>query len=372
MTARVALFVVAGIMGLVNPSLAADPGSEDPDNAWRTKDKDGNAAPIAVSITAPTAAARTGSPLAHYVPINHTFALTASASDTDSYCKPTDKGGDGQWYNYGDDVTSGTDAADHHLWWTVTSGDGSFPEVSRYGVSGTYVAPDYHAGSALRTAKVQARAQDYQRTGDNLGDDADSQGNSAEFTLKVWQVTVTVHQNGQKSANNDATTAPATHGGADLGWVVPGAPAGAEGYHGNTEVKGTIPAGPGVTTGYAWINEKKGFTRIKVNGGAWNKIADHPAWTDDSPYAMYQDQDSRHGGNDVREIFMVDAPGFIAGATNDNRIGAPDNWTDLERDMDYKSHVNLGGTRVSNEAVWPVDMVLDVVGGKWHVVSHTP
>jgi hypothetical protein len=372
MTSRNLVLAVFVAAGSYSTFTFAGPGPASEGYDWRTQDAAGNVAPISISITSPGDGDKTGNPAAHYVPINHDFTLTATAADCDSYRLPVSEGGNGQWYDYSDDVTSGNTLADHHMWWMVTSGDGSFPETSRYGATGTYVAPEYSAGSNLRDVTVQARAQDYQRNGDNLGDDGDAQANSNNFALKVWQVTVTVSQAGTKSTNNDATTAPTDHGGTDLGWVVPGTPAGAEGYYGNTEIEGSIPAGPGVVTGYSWQSFKKDGAKYK-SGGTWHDITNDADWTADHPYATYQDQDSRHPnttGTDVREVFMLDAPGFNAGATND--YGISSGWTDFVFDYQFKSQVMYGGKRISNECIWEVDFTLDVVAGKWHVVSHTP
>lgn len=369
MPTRILTALTASTVAFCSTAYAADPPGPSSDGyEWRTGDKDGNSAPIEVNIWHPSDAEKSGNPPAHYTPINQIVDMFASASDTDSYCLPADEGGDGIWYNYSDDVRSGFSAADHHLLWTISSGGGEFVDSNRYGFLASYRAPDYSHGNNLRTVRVKVEADDYQRAGDNLGDPNDS-GKDDSIELKIWQVTVSFRQSGTNSPNNNVQ-APIHTGGANLGWVTPGTPPGNTGYNGNTEIKGTIPAGPGVVTGYYWVNEKKGFTRRKVNGGDWVNVLGSTVWTGDSPHHLFQDRDSRHGGVDVREIFMVDSPGFEAGASND--FGIDQGWTDVERDMNFRAHVKLGDTRISNKQVWPVKMVLEVANGKWSVISHTP
>ena len=187
----------------------------------------------------------------------------------------------------------------------------------------------------------------------------------------MWQVTVTASQTGTKSANNDAADPPAYRGGTTHGWIIPGTPAGATGYYGNTEIMGSVPEGPGVTTGYTWQNLDKGVYEHQA-GGVWTDDINHADWTADGPVGYY-DVDSRHPNStetDVRQIFMQDAPGVLVGASNDACIAA--GWTDISFQFDFKSKVMYGGIRISNEPRWATKFVLDVVGGQWHVVSHTP
>jgi hypothetical protein len=364
-------------------ALAAGPS--DADNVWRTQDKDGNESPIEVDITSPADADKTGNPAAHYVPINHTLDLECEAEDIDSYCKPVSKGGDGIWYDYSDDVTSGTTIADAHMWWYISSGDGEFiyesgpPIVNhKYGTTGTYTAPDYSAGNDLRDVTLGVIATDMQLGGDTLG--ADDLAENDTIAVKVWQVTVTASQAGTMSGNNDVAKSY-SYGDPKLGMVTPGEvtdPVGHPttqviGYFGNTEMKGTIPAGPGVTATYVWKNQKTGYSKYE-DGGGWHDITNYgTTWYDDNPGTSFQDQDSTHGGTDVREVFMMDGPGFLANTTNDSHIAAPDSWTKYDHQKSFRSHVTYGGKRVSNLVTWDVKFKLKVVGGKWAFDgAHTP
>ena len=325
-------------------------GPEDAEQ-WNVK------GPITVSITSP--ANNT------YVPINHTQVLTASASDPDCYRVGT------TWYDYSDDVTSGETSADYHLDWGAMEGT----LTDMYGPSATYLAPEYSAGYNVRDVLVVVQVGDYNRGADTFG--ADDVGDGAEIHLKVWQVTLTVSQTGTASTNYDGTAMPSTWGGATLGWIVPGTPAGAITYAGNTQIKGSIPEGPGVMTGYQWYQSWKGVQRHKESGGSW--IDDEAAadWASDfDPSYSYLDADSRHPnstGDDAREIFAMDAPWFNAGADNDNHIAAPDNWTDCSYDVDFKTKVKHNGIPISNEVEWEVVFTLDAQGGKWHATGgHAP
>lgn len=305
--------------------------------------------PISVSITSP--ADNT------YVPINHTQTLTATATDIDCYRVGT------TWYDYGDDVTSGDQSTDFHVWWTATAGI----MTDMYGTAATFLAPDYSAGNDVRDVVVSAHADDVNRGDDTYGDSTET-SQQQNLTLKVWQVTVTVSQAGTKSVNNDADALPVTHGGTTHGWIIPGTPVGATGYAANTEIMGSIPEGPGVQTGFVWESFRKGIAKFR-SGGVWTDLDNTPNWADDSPEDYY-DVDSRHGGTDERQIFMQDAPIFHAGATNDAGIAA--GWTDFSYQYDFKSRVMYGGIRISNEPEWETKFVLVVMGGVWHVVSHTP
>lgn len=343
------LLYVAWLGIMITPPLAYAVGPEDAEE-WAAK------TPISINITAP--ANNT------YVPINHTKSLTATASDTDCYRVGT------TWYNYSDDVTSGNSSTDYHVWWTASTG--SFTDM--YGTSATYQAPGYSAGNNVRDVTITAHADDFNRGSDTYGyNDTAKQKN---ITLKVWQVTITIQQNGNINANNDSAQSPA-YGDPTLGWIIPGTPAAATGYHGNTQVTGSIPEGPGVTTGYQWYQFKKGLKRIKISDGAWQNIYNQATWELDFDTSYgFLDADSRHPnttGTDVRQIFALDGPGFVAGATNDALIGAPNNLTDWNFDMDYRPKVNLNNILISNEPVYEVIFTLDVQGGKWHVVGdHTP
>lgn len=340
-------FLYAAWVGIMMAyPLAYAIGPEDAEE-WAAK------TPISVSITAP--ADNT------YMPINYIQPLTATASDTDCYRVGT------TWYDYSDGVTSGNSSTDYHMWWTASTG--TF--IDMYSTSASYQAPDYSAGNNVRDVTVSVHADDFNRGTDTCGYGETAQ--QQNITLKVWQVTVTVSQAGTKSANNDAADIPASVGGHTRGWIIPGTPAGATGYHGNTEIMGSIPEGPGAKTGFTWKNYTKGVAKYK-KAGAWTDVMNSDnTWIEDGPVAYY-DADSRHPnttGPDVRQIFMQDTPGFIADATNDFGIGL--GWTDLSFQFDFKSSVRYGAIiRISNEPEWETKFVLDVVGDKWHVVSHTP
>jgi len=364
--------VVIASLGLSCAAYAeTPPGPASDGYEWRTTDKDGDSAPIKVDINSPDDSEKTGEPEAHYLPINHSEDISASASDTDSYCLPPSKGGDGIFYNYRDDVTSGMAADDHHMIWTIVGGDGEFIDSNRYGTSVVYKAPGYAAGSDLRTVSLKVEADDFQRGDDELGDSGDSK-ESDTIELKIWQITVTARQSGTKSEENDAWASPDAFGGENLGWVIPNSPAGATGYHGNTEVKGTIPEGPGVTRGYRWVSQKSGFVRERpAAGGPWRDVVNYgEAWFDDSPRGIYQDVNSKHDGEDVRKLFMMDAPGQTVGATNDLNIEA--GAGDYDFQLKFRSFVQLGLIEISNREEWDVTFKLDVVDGKWHVISHDP
>jgi hypothetical protein len=353
-------------------AVADQPGPPDQGWQWRDVDKDGNAAPIEVQIDYPDDSDKTGSPAAHYVAINHALTLSASATDIDSYCRPEADGGDNTWYDYQDDVTSGDLAADHHLWWTVTSGDGEFPETSKYGTAGTYHAPVYKAGQDLRDVRVRAAADDYQRNGDELGSVNDDGEVSDPFDLKVWQITVDVQQDGFTDPDSDATPAPIQWGGTDLGWVIPGTPAGAEGYFGNTQITGTIPAGPGVLSGFSWDHRVIGTAKGRYQG-TWYTIYDAPDWRDDTPHPVYTDVDPRHPdstGPDKRKLFMNDSPGFTANASNDNLIAI--GWDRMEIDYEFKAFVAWNGTKVSNEKRYVVKFGVEEVNQHWSPLHHQP
>ena len=343
--------LVAASIGL-RPATAEDPGPEDAEQ-WVEGD------PITVSITAP--ANNT------YLPINHSQSLTATATDPDCYRVGT------TWYPYWDEVEDGEEEADHHMWWTADIGECT----EEYGTTGVYEAPGYSEGNNVRDATITAHADDFNRGEDTEGAN-DTPAATASITLKVWQITLTVAQTGTTSTNYDGEAVPAWLGGTDLGWVIPGTPAGSLAYAGNTQVKGSIPAGPNVTTGYQWYQVKKGITRYK-KGGTWNYALNSPTvWVADiDPAYDYLDADSRHPngaeGTDVREIFLLDAPFWVAGALNNNKIAAPDSWTDIEYDVDFKPKVNLNGIIISNEPIYEVIFTLDVNGGTWRVVgNHTP
>lgn len=336
------------------PSIVLAVGPEDADE-WAV----GSA--ISASITSP--ATNT------YLPINHTKSLTATASDVDCYRVEE------TWYSYSDDVTSGNAPSDYHIFWTASVG-GFYDEC---GTSASYYAPDYSAGNNVRNATITATAYDFNRSPDTYGyaDGSDSD----QITLKVWQVTVTKKQTGSRSTNNDCSgTLPTLLGGNTLGWVSHGTPTGCTGYYGKTELKGTIPSDVPTVSGFAWIQDTKGVIRFKTLASIPNWVTpyfqDTSTWADDSPFAIWQDGDSRHPnttGTDVNEIFMLDAPGFDAWASNNANIAAPVNGRALNYDLDFRSYVKLGGVRVSNQMEWDVAFTVVENSGVWALSGgHTP
>jgi len=268
-------------------------------------------------------------------------------------------------------VTSGNSVDTYHMWWTAIAG--TFTDM--YSPTAIWKAPDYSPGSGISNIAVTAHANDYNRGTDTSG--YDDTGRKDWITLRVWQVTVTSSQSGTTSSNYDGPATPASYGGSNLGWVVPGTPAGATSYHGNTELSGSIPSGVPYRNDYRWYNYMKGYYRHKVQGSSsWVYGWNYSDWIPDfDPSYYWTDRDPKHPngtGPNVGAIFAMDAPGFLAGSTNDNKIAAPDNWRDLEFDMDYRANVSLDGIPVSNYCYWGVDFVLTESNGHWSVVSPGP
>jgi len=375
---------VYGLLGLVGVSVlvtsptawAADPPPEEAE-AWASK------IPIDVCIMSP--AANT------YVPINHTQALTALAFDLDCY-KVNDV-----WYDYYDDVTSGTTETDHHMWWTASKG--TFKEM--YGPSAKYVAPDYEeCPNDVRDVTVTAHAVDFnlgKKTQNTHGYHAYTEQEEigqASITLKIWQITVEYTQSGNASDAYGGVALPAEFGGGKLGWIAPGDPAGAAIYGGGTKVTGIIPDEPGVVDGFHWYQRTHGVEKYRTK----NDNLEHHALTmkkfvepgpddweegdidtygdpeDDYPYMNESPYNSQW--NYVGQIVLLDTPGFEAGAGNNERIAAPDNWTDYVHAMTYQTWVIYKtGERISNQCSWTVQFTLEADGqtGTWQLVGgHHP
>lgn len=317
--------------------------------------------PISVTITEP--ADNT------YLPINHSINLFANASDPDCYRV-------GQtWYTYADEVQDGDLESDYHILWEATGG-GTLAD--QYGVAARYDAPDYSQGNDVRNVTVKATADDFNRGTDKYGDNDDA--DDASITLKIWQVTVSIHQSGSIDDFDkyDGPDSPPTKGGKTLGWIIPGTPAGAEVYGGNTLIKGTIPEGPAVTTGYSFIQFMKGLRKHKDHGN-WTTDYDEDEWESDITEAAYdfRDIDSRSSngtGEDARQIFLLDCPRIVSNAANNLDIAEPAGYTDQMADMDYKPMVMLNGNRISNEIEYEFIATLQAnAGGVWTVVGqHTP
>lgn len=311
-----------------------------------------------------------------YVTINGEKGLACTASDPDCERNKPDGGAWSDWYPISDDVTSGNTSSNYHILWTFT-GDGEILDEDKYYTSSLYTAPDYSEGNDVRDVTITATADDIDRGNESPTNKGYKESDANDsITLKIWQVTVTAQQSGTTSTNYDGTAMPQYYGDTDLGWITPNDP-NAAGYHGNTQIKGSIPSGPNVQTGYSWSQYFKGYARYKVNGGSWVYDPNEPDWKEDG--TALTDCDSRHpngGGTDVREIFTLDAPGFTAGYDNNDYIGNPHNWTDAENKLDFKTYVNYGGNRISNEdCIWEVDFVLDVneADSTWIPVGeHTP
>ena len=294
-----------------------------------------------------------------YLPINHIQNLTATANDCDKY-----RVGE-QWYIYFDDVTSGNDETNFHLWWTCSGGGELLDE---YSPIASYKAPDYSLGNNVRNITVTAHADDFNRTPDTYGYNDTSKQDS--ITLKIWQVHVAGRANGTVSTNYDGSHYDAPpYAGDQLGWVSHDNPENCWGYRGSFEFKGAIPSGPGVTTGYKWYNHKKGIKRHK-EGGDWVTPYDYNQSTFENDWPSnyaYKDEDSRHDETDVREIFAIDDPGFMAGENNNNAIPP---LTRVYFDMNYKCWVELNNIRISNECDWWVYFELEEDSGVWSVASY--
>ncbi|MHC4693589.1 MAG: hypothetical protein ACYS67_12680 [Planctomycetota bacterium] len=329
-----------------------------------------------------------------YVPINHTQSLSATASDPD--CQRHKNDGDTEWsdwYPIDDEVTSGNDSNDYHMWWEVSGGGEIVDEAphTMYGTSALYQAPDYEAGSDVRDVTVTAKADDFNRgdeTPTNRGYGDSQQEDS--ITLKVWQVTVTVSQSGSVSGNNDTVgygdpNKPyGDEGGDKLGWVEFNEPNGCVFDGHNTEPKGSVPSGikdssnNDIVDGFVWKQDMKGISRIKTTTSDPNWVTPYlendSNWVPDNPGSSWYDGDCRHpngsSGENVHEIFMLDGPGLRVGTGNNANIAA--GWRTLERDKQYRSFVHYGGERVSNKCVWDHEFIIVEDSGKWKVNSHNP
>ena len=356
----VCLYLVVG----AGPLLAADPGPGNA-NEWDTYTA------ISVDITSHVDGNRTGSPLAHYVLVGETVTLTASAADADKYRCTVGAGGDGVWYDYADDVTSGNLAADYHMKW-FTTGNGSYTD--RYGTTASYGAGPYTVGDNVRSVTITVEADDFDRNGDTDNtSDNDEAKDSHTVVLKVWQLAV---EENQANDNDCALVTPVTNGGSNPGdWCVPNTPAGCTTYTWNQEMKGTIPAGPstaGIT--FTWLQKRKGtYTGVQntVTKNILTPIADgNPdVWAnelDDSPYPEWQQTTPVN-----RKIFFVDTPGFRAGAANNAAIA--NGWTERDRQRDYRCYVEVGGRVVSNKMewlpYWKINVVPPDTGTTWSVTS---
>lgn len=160
-----------------------------------------------------------------------------------------------------------------------------------------------------------------------------------------------------------------------LGWLIPNTPPGCTNYAPGVEVVGTVrgvTAQEAATLSKVMYQDRYGTTRVRLNG-VWGYIQNEPTWVPDGSSVSapdYFDLDHVHSGSYNSKLFLRDAPGFDAYATNDNLISS--GLTDLQRDRHYKDYVKTGSIVVSNELTWDVAYSLDVVNAHWHVVSHNP
>jgi hypothetical protein len=302
--------------------------------------------------------------------VNSTLGLTATATDVDRVKNNL------VWSDYYDDVTSGNTATDHHIAWSASegkfAGPGGVPTNVAYGTDVTYLAPPYEEGKPERTVTITATVDDINRGTDTAGfNDAAVQ---IQSEVKVWEVHVTVRQDGQTSDRYDGAPVPVNKGGTDLGWVEVGNPHGADSYRGNTEVKGSLP-GSAPPTGYTWRQEVKKLERYKMNG-EWH-IRANTQWEADGVIGinyLFEDTDARHpngDGTDFREIFLLDAPGVRFGNTQAGNV-PPDGWTDFEFSYTLRTWV-MFGVDCSNVEYWSVGFKLRDVNGVWAVNGvHTP
>jgi len=352
--------VVAALLFLAGAgpiAWAAQPGPEDADE-WKDD------TPQQVSILTPDS----------YLPINHEQALLAAAGDWDCY-----RVGE-TWYSYSDDVTSGETETDWHIVWMLAGGsDGEI--VDPYGVGGQYLAPDYESGEDMREIVIMAACEDYNRGDDTFGWN-DTNAGTAELLLKVWQVRMEVDQDGSVHDYYDGPSMPDKYGAGDLGWVEFDDPEDCEHYGANTQIRGTIPEEAGETEGYQWMQQKRGTSRVWKSGASdWTYLQNLPTWVMDGDPADYDyidpDSKSPNGTGTPRWlIFFRDCPGQEAGPNNDRGIGPPSNYIILERDMHYRTWVNLDGVtgkRVSNYAEWRLKFQTIEDNGKWKVNgAHIP
>lgn len=286
------------------------------------------------------------------------------------------------WALYADDVTSGETASDYHIIWSASAGTMTDP----YGTTAQFIAPDFAAGQGVREINIQAVVDDVNRGADV--DAFDDPALNAAEPVNVFQITLTLDQGGAPGApptsispNYSGPPIPASGGGGQLGWIEPGNPGGSDGYYGSTQIKGTIPI-PGRESGWTWSQDKKGTRTHTVTppGGASTVVVDEnfATWVPDirpGDGYQWQDTDARHPnatGPDTREIFLWDAPGVRVGVGNNAGIGPPNNWTDINFDIDYKVWVNGPDGRISNELVYEVFFDLDEGTGTWVPAAHRP
>jgi len=380
---------VYGILGLVCAGVLVAPAAfaddPPPDAIW------GDLGPITISEIL---IYETDTKLApdNYIPINHTRIFKATATDKDCWRVNEEvEEGEGVWYPYDADVTTGTTKNDHHMWWTVSTGELS----EAYGPKATYVAPDYSHRrwfySDVSTANVHVFAVDYNigagERGKGDGDTGfpDETFGKASIALAVWQVTVDIQQFGTTSNAYQGPAIPSTHGGTTLGWLTPDNSIGAIGYRVNTQITGTIPEGR-ATEGFNWYQDKNGKVQYMRNGGIGSGWEDDQntqgQWKEDFPTTyLFRDETPRNpngtspGG--VRVIFAMDSPGAGTEPDNNNGIAPNDDepdkgdWTDYRFDMKLMAYVKLKDVRVSNELIWQVKFDLIVYDGTWHIVDNS-
>jgi hypothetical protein len=303
--------------------------------------------------------------------VSHTLGLSLNATDRDRFKDH------GEWYDYYDDVTSGDTAEDHHVKWTASEGKFLLPDGSEattaYGVSVTYLAPDYAEGQDSRNVTVTATVDDINR-GDDV-DGFDDQAVQLQKQVKVAQVAVTMKQEGDLSDKYDGPGLPDETGGTKLGFVRHGTPAGCTWYAGNTELMGTVGAG-GDQTGYRWVNKVKAKWEYEQNNdNDWGIDGRNDLeWVDDfKPDYPWTDTDTRSPdgvGDDTRNIFAFDSPGWNGGLDNNRNIAPNANWTGVRQDYKFECWVEHDGKRVSNVRPWRVQFELGVQNGVWKVVGN--
>lgn len=311
-----------------------------PINAWSQQPQWKNNGGIVLSISTPENNT--------YVSINAgSIALVATASDNDCF-----RYYDGPWYPYSDDVSSGDDPNNYHIWWTL-SGDGELTDM--YGGSGAYTPPGYSAGNDLRSATIIAHADDFNRGSDTNGyDDGPAQQSR---TIKIWQVSLTKQQSGTEDASYNGSSAPAYKGGIDLGYkqhgdivnVDGGGTGKVEFFCLNTQIQGAMSEDSNVPTGnFEWRQEIMGEVKVIEQGGSWAVYQQHSTWTDDSPISGYADGNSQdtdqYGNPDVNKIFMRDSPGAGTGIFNDEW----DPYIGINIDFSFRNWVVFGGVIVSD------------------------
>jgi hypothetical protein len=336
-----------------------------------------------------------------YYPIISSVSLVGSAIDCDRYRVGQD------WYWYRDDVTSGDNEgnpnaappipANWHMKWDLLNDAPGTLEI-KYGTLAKYRAPDYEEDQDVRDITLRATADDFQRAlppppggpggNDTFGADDDAQ--HADRTIHIWQMKVTVSQNGARSNNFSLTqqeqAALESRGGADLGWVEHGTPQNATGFRGNTEIMAAMPAAvPDCYTDvnsrpYKWKQQWKG-TILSITGGVTTENTKQNFTDEGAPVVV--DVDTRNpngqGNNDTNQIFVQDMPGWETGATNDTGIANGETYR--KHDSTHRNWVVLqsldqnpnNDQRISNVGPeWQVYMELDVSAqNKWQVKAGT-